>query len=107
MLTQATAISAANGDQADALERHVAALRRSFQRKLRHRPTLLQRELMHQAAILTAKAKQAALDPSVTLDDLVRVNGAASRARAEMLESFVRKPDPLALPSLDDLLTEV
>jgi hypothetical protein len=96
MEVHAAAISVASDAQADALERHVAALRRSFQRKLRKKPTVLQRELMNQAALLTARATAAANDPNVTANDLVRLNGMAARLRNEMLASFEEEPLSLA-----------
>ena len=87
-------ISATTDGQADAFEHHVAALRRSFQRVLRRKPTRLQRELMDRAAILTTKAKLAALDPTVSPNDLVRLDGLAARARSEMFAMFAAKQEP-------------
>jgi len=87
-------ISAATDGQADVFEHHVAAFRRSFQRVLRRKPTRLQRELMDRAAILTTKAKLAALDSTVSPNDLVRLDGLAARARAEMFAMFAAKQEP-------------
>src|SRR5438105_743254 len=84
---QAAAMSAPNDVQA----RRVLALRRAYQRELRHRPTTLQKTLIDRAATLTALAERTALDPAVTLDDLVRVDNKAAQARAEMFESFGKR----------------
>jgi hypothetical protein len=74
----------------------ISALTRAFQRQLARRPTTLQRTLIDHAATLTAKAAVAANDPSVALTDVVRLDRAAARARAEMQAAFDRKPAPAA-----------
>jgi hypothetical protein len=51
---------------------------------------------MH-AAILTARAELAALDPTVTLNDLVRLSNEARRARADM-EAALHPDVPEAPP---------
>jgi hypothetical protein len=73
------------------------ALRRAYQRELRTKPTLIQRTLIDRAAVLTAKAEAAALDPAVTLNDLVRLDNKPERARAEMFESFAER-EPVRVP---------
>ena len=90
-------------------ERRGAALRRSFQRELGHRPTMLQSTLMQRAAVLTARAEAAALDLRAKPNDVVRLDGAAHRARAAMFEAFATKREPKrenALPSLAALIAE-
>jgi hypothetical protein len=94
---QAAAISAAS----DAQARRVLALRRAYQRELRHRPTTIQKALIDRAATLTALAERAALDPAVTANDLVRLDNKAERARAEMFDSFKREEGPV--PSVTEL----
>ena len=68
--------------------RRLLALKRAFQRELGRKPTCLQRTAMDRAATLTAKAETAALDPVTTANDVVRLDNAAARARAEMFAMF-------------------
>jgi hypothetical protein len=82
-------------------------LRRSFQRELGRRPTLLQRELRDRAADWTAKANLARLDPTMSANDLVRLDGAASRARAEWYASFGRDQRQQTDTTLGDILKGV
>jgi hypothetical protein len=82
--------------------RRVLALKRAYQRELAHKPTTIQKTLIDRAATLTALAERAALDPSVTANDLVRLDNRAERARAEMFTSFARhEPHP---PTLGEVL---
>jgi hypothetical protein len=67
----------------DAQERDADDLRRAYQRRLRHRPTNQQRDVFDRAATYTARAKFAAVDPCVTLNQLVRIENLARKARAE------------------------
>jgi hypothetical protein len=80
----------------DAQASRVLALKRAYQRELGHKPTLIQKTLIDRAAVLTARAQAAALDPSATINDVVRLDGAASRARAAMQAALApkRKPEP-------------
>jgi hypothetical protein len=78
--------SAANAVQAasmPALERYAEALRRGYQRRLRRKPTTLEREVIDRAATLTARARFAAVDPACTHNQLVRIANLAARARSE------------------------
>jgi hypothetical protein len=70
------------------------ALRRAYQRELGIKPNTIQRTLIDRAAVLTAKAEAAALDPLVKPNDLVRLDGIAARARAEMFAMFAAKCEP-------------
>jgi hypothetical protein len=97
---QAAPMSAASEAQA----RRVLALKRAYQRELAHKPTLIQKTLIDRAAVLTAKAEAAALDPTVTANDLVRLDNKAERARAEMFESIKREEE---LPTLEEMLAKV
>ena len=74
--------------------RRTSALRRAFQRELGRKPTCLQRAAMDRAATMTAKAEAAALDPATTANDVVRLDNAAARARAEMFAMFAAKREP-------------
>jgi hypothetical protein len=87
---QPTVISAASHAQV----RRTSALRRAFQRELGRKPTCLQRTAMDRAATMTAKAEAAALDPATTANDVVRLDNAAARARAEMFAMFPAKREP-------------
>jgi len=78
----------------DVQGRRVLALRRAYQRELAHKPTLIQKTLIDRAAVLTAKAEAAALDPTTTANDVVRLDHAAARARAEMFAMFAAKQEP-------------
>ncbi len=71
--------------------RRVLALKRAFQRELKAKPTLLQRTLMDRAAVLTSRAEAAALDPGTSENDVVRLDGAAARARAAMFAALPRR----------------
>jgi hypothetical protein len=76
-------MSAASDPQA----RRMLALKRAYQRELAHKPTLIQKTLIDRAATLTVLAERAALDSSVTPNDLVRLDNKAERARHEMFEA--------------------
>ena len=75
----------------DELTRRFLALKRAFQRELRHRPTFLQKTLMNTAAMAMAKAELAATDTTITPNDYVRLSNHARQARAEMFASFQSK----------------
>jgi hypothetical protein len=75
----------------DDLARRFLALKRAFQRELRHRPTFLQKTLMNAAAMAMAKAELAATDVSITPNDYVRLSNHARQARAEMFAAFQNK----------------
>jgi hypothetical protein len=82
-----------NGHEAapsDAQAKRVAQLKRAYQKQLRAHPTTIQRQLMTRAAVLTAKAEAAALDPNVSLEDVVRLDNVAARARGEMAAALHR-----------------
>jgi hypothetical protein len=87
MEAQPTAMSAASHAQVS----RTLALKRAFQRELGRKPTCLQRTAIDRAATLTAKAEAAALDPVTTANDVVRLDHAAARARAEMFAMFAAK----------------
>jgi hypothetical protein len=90
----------------EAQARRVMALKRAYQRELAHKPTLIQKTLIDRAAVLTAKAEAAALDPAVTPNDLVRLDNKAEQARAEMFESFAKR-ELVHMPLREQLAIEV
>ena len=61
---------------------------------------------MARAARLTARAEAAARDPCVSVNDLVRIDGAASRARQAMLALLAAKPTIAVLPLRERLAAE-
>ena len=78
-------------------------LRRSFVRQfLKRKPTRLEAAVVDRAALMTALAEAAAVDPTVHPDTVVRLDGAAARARAALLK--LRPPKEPALPSLQELM---
>jgi hypothetical protein len=68
----------------------VAQLIRAYRKQLRAHPTTIQRQLMKRAAVLTAKAEACAVDPTVSLEDVVRLDNVAARARSEMAAALHR-----------------
>jgi hypothetical protein len=87
---------------AQVAQARVLALKRAFQRELGRKPTLLQRTLIDRAAVLTAKAEVAALDPTISANDCVRLDGAAARARAAMFKAIATR-DPSG-PTLQEYI---
>lgn len=83
----------------DAHARRIAELKRAFQSQLGQRPTTHQRTLRDRAAVWTALAEQAAVDPTVTWNDKVRLDHAAALARNEW-SSAIARPDPSSLQAL-------
>jgi hypothetical protein len=69
-------------------ERRVLALRRAFQRELGRMPTTIQSTLISAAAVLQARAEVCALDSTTTVNQIVRIQNLARRARRDMLASF-------------------
>lgn len=88
------------------IERRIKLLRRAYGRGLGRRPTLIEAAAMMRAAMLTAKAESAASDPSISPNDFVRLDGAAHRARRDMLALLARNARPAGRPSLDAYLAE-
>jgi hypothetical protein len=82
-------------------------LRRAFQRALGTKPTIQQKLLRDRAAVLTVKAEAAALDPATSANDVVRLDGAAARARAAMFESFGKKLAPAPVSMRGELAAEL
>jgi hypothetical protein len=66
------------------LARRIEYLKRLFARGIGRTPTAKQKFALQRAAVLTAKAEQAATDPLTSASDLVRLDNSASRARREL-----------------------
>jgi hypothetical protein len=67
-----------------ALDMRTNELCRSYTRYLGARPTRLERHAILRAAQLTARAEAAASDINVAVDEVVRIDNAASRARKDL-----------------------
>jgi hypothetical protein len=104
MLQNMATHTSAKASAITAQERRMAQLRRAYQRVLRRKPTMIERAAMERAARLTARAEVAALDPDATLDDVVRIDNAAARARARLADLIGglgrRKKEPAGLGAL-------
>jgi len=64
----------------------VVQLKRAYQRALKRKPTVIEQVAMTRAALLTARAEAAALDPNASHDDVVRLDNAAARSRAKLFD---------------------
>jgi hypothetical protein len=82
----------------DALAKRIAHLRKAYAKGLGHRPSTLQSAAIMRAAKLTAEAERALADPTVSINDKVRIDNAADRAR-RALDHKARAP---AGPTLQD-----
>jgi hypothetical protein len=60
--------------------RRVERLRRAFQRELGRKLTLIEQTAVYKAALLTAKAEVAALDPAADVGELTKLVNIADRA---------------------------
>jgi hypothetical protein len=61
----------------------LAELKRALQRQLRRKPKLHEKQLLDHAAAMQLRSEIAAFDPRATSNDLVRLSGAARRARQD------------------------
>jgi hypothetical protein len=73
-----------DNSSSDALSKRVAHLRKAYAKGLGHKPSTLESAALLTAARLTAEAERALADPSVSLNEKVRIDGAARRARTDM-----------------------
>jgi len=79
-------------------------LLRAYQRQLKRRPTTVERVAMQRAALLTVRAEAANYDAKATSNDIVRLDNAARRARADF-ERLIAKP--VQRPSMADIEQEL
>ena len=91
----------------DALAKRIAHYRRTFTRGLGHKTSGVQSNAVMHAAILTARAELAALDPAVTLNDLVRLSNEARRARADMTAALHPVVPETRPPSFNEIVEEL
>jgi hypothetical protein len=76
------------------LTKRIDYLKRLFARGIGRTPTAKQKLALERAARLTAAAEQAAANPLTTANDLVRLDGAAARARRDLQYLIdIRAPD--------------
>jgi hypothetical protein len=78
--------------------RRVERLRRAFQRELGRKLTLIEKTAVFKAALLTAKAEMAALDPHTSVEELTKLVNLADRAvRRLPLDGLRRRQTPAGL----------
>src|SRR6516162_2390118 len=92
------------GDTCTQQSRRVEELRRAFQKNLKRKLTVLERAAMERAMRLTVRAEQAALDQSVPVDLVTRIDNSAQRAQRRLFDMIGAKRQPSA-PSLAEYLT--
>jgi hypothetical protein len=61
---------------------------RAYHRHLRAKPSTLEKHVLVRAAVLTCRAEMAAADPAVSVDEVVRADNCAARARAELAKAI-------------------
>jgi hypothetical protein len=93
-----------NAFASDALSKRVAHLRKAYAKGLGHKPSTLEAAALLTAARLTAEAERALADPAVSLNEKVRIDGAARRARADMKATLQANKRDLPAPSLGAVL---
>jgi hypothetical protein len=79
------------------LEKRIGYLKRIFAKGIGRTPTAKQKLALQRAALLTAKAEQAAADPLTSANDLIRLDGAAARARRDLQHLIDRRAPELEL----------
>lgn len=90
----------------DPLQRRIAQLRRTFAQGIGGKASALQAQIIQNAAILTARAEAAALDPGCTINQVVRAENLARRARADMRAMIEAEREP-AHESYDDEIRQM
>ena len=85
--------------QNDALSKRIVHFRKAFARGLGHRPSALQSAAMLRAATLAAQAELVLADPAASINDKVRIDGAARRALIDMRATLQSKRKPDHTPS--------
>jgi hypothetical protein len=73
------------------LQRRIAQLRRTFAQGIGGKASASQAQVIQNAAVLSARAEAAALDPACTINQLVRAENLARRARAEMRAALTKR----------------
>jgi hypothetical protein len=79
----------------DALSKRIRHFKKAFGKGLGHKPSTLESAAILRAATLSAKAELAALDPTTSANDLVRLDNAAARARADMRAALAPKAEEM------------
>src|SRR6516164_739827 len=91
----------------DALPKRVAYLRKAYAKGLGHKPSTLESVALLTAARLTAEAERALADPTVSLNEKVRIDGAARRARSDLLAVLKINKRDESPPTLGSVLKGV
>jgi hypothetical protein len=91
--------------QNDDLTRRINLYRRAYARGLGCRPTALQSVAIRRAATLQVQSEVVLADPTATVNDRVRITGAARRALLDMQAALASKPEHHAL-TLGELLRD-
>ena len=83
--------------------------RRALQRLLKRKPTLFEAALMDRCALLMVRSEMAQFDAKAKSDDVVRLDNAARRARADFERvagiDVARKPK--SRPTMQDIEWEI
>jgi hypothetical protein len=94
-----------NSSPVEPFAKRVAYFKRLFARGVGKTPTALQKMAIARAAVLTAKAESAALDPKCTANDAVRLDHAAARARRDMA-AVLKVAKPAHVPLRERIAAE-
>jgi hypothetical protein len=81
------------------MERRVAQLRRMYAIGLGRKPSVVESAEMYRAALMTARAEAALVDPVASHEDVVRLDNAAARARSSMRRIIGAKPAKPSAPA--------
>jgi hypothetical protein len=98
-----------DSSQLPSLEKRIAYYRRRFAKGVGKTPTVMQKLIIIRAATLTAQSEIVLADPAVSINDKIRADHAAERARRalqEMLDAVKREPSH-NIPLRERLTAEV
>jgi hypothetical protein len=89
-----------NANRIDGLSTRTAHFRKAYARGLGRKATTLEAAAIERAARLTALAEHALVDPNVSINDRVRLDGCAAKARRDMAAVLAK---PVSKPGTDAL----
>jgi hypothetical protein len=90
----------------DSLQKRVADLRRAFAKGLGHKPSTLQAAAIQRSAMLVAQAERVLADPTASINDKVRIDGAARRALIDMQATLRPKLAASPISAFDKYIAE-
>jgi hypothetical protein len=93
-----------NANRIDGLSKRTAHFRKAFARGLGRKANTLEAAAIERAARLTALAEQALVDPNVSINDRVRLDGCAAKARRDM-QALIGKREPARGDALERYLS--